>query len=153
MNDAMQQALERIVRYFESLSADSLGQLDEIYAANATFKDPFNEVRGLAAIRTVYAHMFEALAAPRFVVTGRWVAASGAVLRWQFDADGIRGRRAAPISFSGLTLCEFDAAGRITIHRDYWDAAEEVYERIPLLGGMLRLVKRRLRVPMAHGEG
>ena len=38
------------------------------------------------------------------------------------------------------------ADGRVAYHRDYWDAAEEVYEKIPLLGGLLRWIKRRLQV-------
>jgi hypothetical protein len=39
----------------------------------------------------------------------------------------------------------FAADGRIARHRDYWDVAEELYEKVPLLGGLMRLVKRRLR--------
>jgi hypothetical protein len=30
-------------------------------------------------------------------------------------------------------------------HRDYWDVAEELYEKVPVLGGLLRTIKRRLR--------
>lgn len=152
MSEAMHRTLDRVARYFESLTPDALHGLDDIYAPDAVFKDPFNEVRGLAAIRAVYAHMFEALVVPRFAVTGRWLAGESAVLRWRFDADGIRGRGAMPISFSGLTLCEFDASGHIAVHRDYWDAAEEVYERIPVLGALLRLVKRRMRVQIDAGS-
>ncbi|WP_413888997.1 hypothetical protein [Candidatus Aalborgicola defluviihabitans] len=33
--------------------------------------------------------------------------------------------------------------GRILDHRDYWDAAEELYEKLPLLGGLMRWLKRR----------
>jgi hypothetical protein len=30
-------------------------------------------------------------------------------------------------------------------HRDYWDAAEELYEKIPVLGGLMRWLKKRAR--------
>ena len=33
--------------------------------------------------------------------------------------------------------------GRITEHRDYWDAAEELYEKLPGLGSLMRWLKRR----------
>jgi hypothetical protein len=36
-----------------------------------------------------------------------------------------------------------DAIGLITLHRDYWDAAEELYEKLPLLGSLMRWLKRR----------
>jgi hypothetical protein len=28
------------------------------------------------------------------------------------------------------------------MHRDYWDAAEELYEKLPVLGGLMRFLKR-----------
>jgi steroid Delta-isomerase len=42
---------------------------------------------------------------------------------------------------SHLTLA---TDGRIAQHRDYWDAAEELYEKLPLLGGLMRWLKRRV---------
>ena len=35
------------------------------------------------------------------------------------------------------------ADGRIAMHRDYWDAAEELYEKLPALGALMRWLKRR----------
>ena len=29
-------------------------------------------------------------------------------------------------------------------HRDYWDAAEELYEKLPVLGALMRLLRRKL---------
>jgi steroid delta-isomerase len=31
------------------------------------------------------------------------------------------------------------------LHRDYWDAAEELYEKIPVLGSILRWLKSKLK--------
>jgi hypothetical protein len=31
----------------------------------------------------------------------------------------------------------------VAYHRDYWDAAEELYEKLPVLGGLMRFLKRR----------
>ena len=42
--------LERVVRFYETLSPESLARIGEVYAAEARFKDPFNDVVGLAAI-------------------------------------------------------------------------------------------------------
>jgi hypothetical protein len=41
---------------------------------------------------------------------------------------------------SHLTL---DPDGRISDHRDYWDAAEELYEKLPGLGALMRWLKRK----------
>ena len=36
-----------------------------------------------------------------------------------------------------------DAQGLVTLHRDYWDAAEELYEKLPVVGAMMRWLKSR----------
>ena len=138
----MQAAVDRIVARFESLSLQDLPLLAEIYTPDAHFKDPFNEVQGVAAIQAIFAHMFESLDGPRFVIRERIVQGGQCFLSWDFvfrmkrfstDEQVIRGG-------SHLMLA---ADGRIAVHRDYWDAAEELYEKLPVLGALMRWLKRR----------
>jgi ketosteroid isomerase-like protein len=134
-------AVTRLVRFFESFGPSDLGRLGEYYTEDAYFKDPFNEVRGLAEVKRVYAHMFEALDAPRFVVTSRVGGDAECFLVWDFHFR-FKGQ-AAPQVVRGTSHLKFAADGRVHWHRDYWDAAEELYEKIPLLGGFMRWLKRR----------
>lgn len=133
--------LDEIVRWFETLTPESVRRAGEVYAPDAHFMDPFNEVRGVEPIARVYAHMFEQVEAPRFAVTDRFLGDGGAVLLWNFAFGPSRARR----HLRGASHLVFAADGRIARHRDYWDAAGELYEKVPVLGGLLRLVKRRLR--------
>ena len=41
--------LDDLVRFFETLTPQSLERFPEFYTADAWFKDPFNEVRGVDA--------------------------------------------------------------------------------------------------------
>jgi len=132
--------IARIVEYFESLTPATVARLSEHYAANAWFKDPFNEVTGLEAIRRVFAHMYRQVEEPRFRVTDRVVAENGALLVWDFTFR--LGRRA--IVVRGATHLRFNGRGKVTYHRDYWDTAEELYGKLPLLGTLTRLLRRRL---------
>ena len=34
--------------------------------------------------------------------------------------------------------------GRIQSHRDYWDAAEELYSKVPVIGAVMRWLQRRM---------
>jgi len=36
-----------------------------------------------------------------------------------------------------------DSHNLIVVHRDYWDAAEELYEKLPWVGGLMRWLKRK----------
>jgi hypothetical protein len=45
----------------------------------------------------------------------------------------------------GATHIAFNSQGLVTLHRDYWDVAEELYEKLPVLGALMRWLKRRAR--------
>jgi hypothetical protein len=49
--------LARFRAYFQSLTPLTLTEIGQIYAADARFKDPFNAVQGLDAVRRIFAHM------------------------------------------------------------------------------------------------
>jgi hypothetical protein len=76
--------LAALVRWFETITPASVAELPMYYASDAYFKDPFNEVRGLAPIEGIFSHMFVAMHAPRFVVTGQVLQGNQAFLTWDF---------------------------------------------------------------------
>lgn len=132
--------LARLVRFFETISPRTLREeLSTIYAANARFKDPFNEVQGLSAIGKIFEHMFEQVDGPRFVVTTQLMQGDQAFLTWDF-LFRMKGRDQC---IRGATHFVFSETGAVTLHRDYWDAAEELYEKLPVLGALMRWLKRK----------
>ena len=139
--------LDRLIEFFETLSPATVPRFAEFYAADARFKDPFNEVKGVPAIERIFAHMFEQLEAPRFIVTGRYFGTDAAshevMLRWELRFRS-RAMGAGEPTIVGSSLLVFDPAGRICLHRDYWDAAEELFSRLPLLGPLTRALRRQL---------
>ena len=111
-------------------------------APDAFFKDPFNEVRGVGAIASIFLHMYERVEQPRFVITHRALNGPDAFLVWDFIFKMPR-ISDAPQGVRGATHLRFNAAGKVEMHRDYWDAAEELYEKLPVLGAFMRWIKRR----------
>ena len=135
--------LAPVVRFFETLTPASVADIGQIYAAAARFKDPFNEVVGVPAIERIFAHMFTALQAPHFVVTTQVLQGSQCFLTWEFR---FRFRSHQPEQeqvILGASHLVFGPDGLSTLPRDYWDAAEELYEKLPLLGSLMRWLKRR----------
>jgi hypothetical protein len=135
-------AVERAVELFETLSPQSLRQLKEIYATDARFKDPFNEVEGTDAITKIFEHMFASLHEPRFIVTGQVVQGMQCFLTWDFRFAFRRSRKQEQL-IRGASHLVFSSAGQITLHRDYWDAAEELYEKLPVIGSVMRWLKKQ----------
>ena len=134
-------ALEDLIAWYQNLRPETVAEAARYYAGDAQFKDPFNEVRGIAAIERIFRHMFVQVDDPRFVVTARFTGEDGAMLLWEFHFR-TRGFGAQAMCVQGASHLRFDAAGRVAEHRDYWDAAGELYARLPLIGAPMRLLLR-----------
>jgi hypothetical protein len=137
------QATENLATFFETLSPQNVAQLHTIYDAQARFKDPFNEVQGLPEIEQIFQHMYVALDQPHFVVTGQVVDGAQAFLTWEFRFRFKRFDTTTLQAVRGASHVVFNNQGLVTMHRDYWDAAEELYEKLPVLGGVMRWLKKR----------
>lgn len=140
-------AADHIQQGFEGLTLAGVDALVELYAGDARFKDPFNDVQGRGAIAHIFSHMFSQVDEPKFVVTAL-IAQNDALgtfpqifMRWDFSFLA-RGRLQ---TIRGATHFELNAQGLISLHRDYWDAAEELYEKIPVLGSLMRWLKSKLK--------
>ena len=136
--------LKALIDFFESISPESARELSRVYTDEVWFKDPFNEVTGIAEVSRIFIHMFEQVDAPRFVVTHSVLQGEHAFLTWDFLFRMKRGS-AGEQCIRGATHVRFAADGRVEFHRDYWDAAEELYEKLPVLGALMRWLKRKAR--------
>lgn len=135
--------VHRIVAFYERLSPSDLPRLAEFYTDDASFKDPFNEVRGVPAIASIFRHMFDSLEGPHFVVHEAMLEGRQCFLSWDF-VFRLRPADARAITVRGGSHLRFAPDGRVEMHRDYWDAAEELYEKMPVLGALMRWLKRRV---------
>lgn len=141
--DDARAATERICRFYETLTPQSLAQLAALYTPQARFRDPFNDVQGHTAITGIFEHMFTSLHEPRFVVTQRIVDGAQVFLVWEFRFRFRRFDTATEQVIRGGSHLQLAGDGRIADHRDYWDAAEELYEKLPGVGALMRWLKRR----------
>jgi ketosteroid isomerase-like protein len=146
--DVPQSLVDELVHAFEHLQATDIARMGDWYDEQARFKDPFKDVQGLAQIQAIFQHMFDNLEQPRFVVTACLVQGSACFLVWDFlyryktMQTGVEQR----IHGSSHLVFGLNTQGewRVQSHRDYWDAAEELYEKLPWVGGLMRWLKRRV---------
>lgn len=136
----MDKFIREYIQFFETLSPQSLGNIERFFATDAVFQDPFNRVQGTGAIRHVFEHMFATCESPRFSVTEQVSSETVAYLRWIFEFGPQNKRR----SIEGVSRVSVNPAGQITEHIDYWDPARQLYESVPLLGFVLRKFRQRL---------
>jgi steroid delta-isomerase len=144
--------IQRIARLFSALSPADVPHLVDHYCEDAEFVDPFNAVRGIASIEQIFQHMFERLDNPRFDVLTAFGDAGEAMLTWDFRfrfRNSWLQRRTDPDQrIHGATRLLFATDGRVCLHRDYWDAAAEFYEHLPLIGPVMRRLRQAGAAPI-----
>ena len=142
MSDLIANQLKSIQFEYENIEIDRVKQLVEHYAPDATFKDPFQLVQGREAIIHIFEKMFTQLNNPSFKVISAMHQGLEASLLWEFNFCFKRWDK-SPQSLKGVSWLKFNEAGLITSHIDYWDPAEGIYEKLPLIGSLMRFLKKQ----------
>jgi len=131
------------IRLFNQLDQLSVERLSAVAAPTVRFIDPFNDVTGYGDMMRVLQHFSDTVTAPHFNVSETAFIADTCFLRWEFS--GTLKQSGKPWCFPGVSELTLDTDYRVIRHQDHWDAATHFYEKLPLLGSVIRLIKRRIR--------
>ncbi|HEX7955251.1 MAG TPA: nuclear transport factor 2 family protein [Burkholderiales bacterium] len=135
-------AIEALLAFYESLTPDRVPEFGTYYAQDAYFKDPFNEVHCLNDIRAIFSRMFRQIADPHCVVREKVADENGLFLVWDLSYRMRSWKPNAQQVIHGVSHLRFNADAKVSYHRDYWDTGEELYAKLPLIGGAIRLLRR-----------
>ena len=138
------EAVKRVVDYWQTLSAARVSALSEVYTEDAYFRDPFNEVTGVDKLKHIFSDMFVRLHEPKFSITETIHQDNRVLMVWDFTYRIKTLKPELGRKIHGSSLIRFGADGRVNYHRDYWDAAGELYEQLPVIGSVMRWLKKRM---------
>jgi len=138
----VEQALGAYIRFYQELRPETVSRLDRLVVPDVHFKDPFNDFRSRDRMKQVFAAMFHRVEQPRFIIRDHAISQQMTYLRWGLSFRTPSSPR--PTTIEGMSEVKFDMAGQVTSHIDHWDAAEQFYERLPVLGWVLRQIKARM---------
>ena len=136
--------LSRFLALWSAINADTIDTLDQIYDDNIAFSDPLHHVQGLAVLRQYIANMYENVTEVRFSFGKTLVDDDQVCVEWVLRFAHPRLKGGDSIDIPGCSRLEFTAAGKVIRHRDYFDAGAFLYEHLPLVGSIIRALKRRL---------
>ncbi len=140
----LESAARAYAAFFETVTPETLPELRRLCAPAIRFRDPFNDLTGIDSFMAVFEEMYATVEVPRFAVLHQAFSGQVCYLRWRFTGR-LKGRK-INFEIEGMTEVQFDAAGLVIAHIDHWDAAGQVYEKIPVLGSLLRFFRRRIAV-------
>ena len=134
-----QHSLNSYIVFFEQMKREDLVRLPEFFADQARFKDPFNDVTGIEQINKVFHHMFEVLDTPKFIIYEAVLESDVAYIKWNFTGAS----NAKQLKLVGLSRVVFNDRGLVSEHVDYWDASEQFYMKLPVIGSILRFIRNK----------
>lgn len=145
-SDAERAALERFAAFFSSFAADRIDRLlPATYAEDVWFNDTLKTIRGSRELAHYLRESAAAVEDCRVTIEDTTRTSQGECLvRWKMMIRFKRFRRGVDTWTVGMSHLRFAADGRVAYHQDYWNAADGLYEHLPLIGGLIRMVKKRL---------
>lgn len=135
--------LERYIDLYENLSVEKIENCEDLLTATFHFHDPFNDIKGIDLYKKLLKKTLDDVKDPTFEVTHKLKEGDTVFLRWRFSGYvSLVGK----LDFAGMTEISLDQDGRIESHIDYWDSAQHFYQKLPIIGTILRLIRRPLKV-------
>jgi SnoaL-like domain len=139
-----------IIARFKTVNSDFstnnlAAHLPDIYAPEIYFRDPFKEVHGLPALQTYI--LKSATAVAEYQIDWQDLSAHDGdfYFRWVMTLKmTMEGKKVPASKHNGISHVRFGADGKVIFQQDYYDGAAFLYEKIPLIGGGIRLVKSKM---------
>lgn len=140
------EALERFRDLFNQMSSSSLGELGSVYSSDVEFADPFTRVSGLNELgdyfESAYANVIDCRFEFEDTIFGESTGSGqDACLSWTMHLRHKKLRKGARVTVNGISRLHLED-GKVTLHRDYFDAGQLLYENLPLLGSAVRMIRR-----------
>lgn len=128
--------LENYKNCFENLTTKNInGSLFKIFNQQVYFKDPFNEVRGLSEVQSIYRHKLSSLKDVEYRVHQMAGHDKTGYIEWRLYYQ----QGSKPIQINGLTKILLNDENKIIVAIDYWDPVEFIYSKNPFLNKLLKL--------------
>ena len=134
------EVIKKFKGYFTELDLEDIAALNEIYSDDVLFNDPIHEISGIENLKSYFKKLNENLIQGSFLFTDETITDNKAYLSWELTLKLKKPKQ--NVKASGISVLTFEQ--KITHHRDYFDAGELFYENIPILGGIIRFLKKKI---------
>lgn len=139
----MHPALTRFIElYRRDLAGVDMSIIRDIYSDDIEFIDPAHSIHGIEALVSYFNNMMHELTYCQFDIREVHELEGSATLCWTMTIAHPKLKGGKKIAVEGMTLIRFSQ--KVDFHRDYFDLGAMLYEHVPLLGSIVRFLKRGL---------
>lgn len=134
--------IDDFCRVYKGLDKNNLSQLGLVYSDNINFIDALHNLKGLEKLNEYFTHLYGHLLYCDFNIAEVIEDQGQASVVWTMKYAHPKINKGNAIYVDGCSHLKFNE--KIYYHRDFLDMGQMLYEHIPLLGGVIRVVKNRV---------
>ncbi|MBA6346625.1 MULTISPECIES: nuclear transport factor 2 family protein [unclassified Colwellia] len=134
--------LNNFVNVYQTLSTDNLDLLSKIYHRDVIFIDPIHELKGFDNLFEYFQNLYQNLSTCDFVITNIIAEKDQAAIYWTMSYQHPKLNKGKLITVIGHSHIK-GYEDKVIYHRDYLDLGAMLYEQLPVLGKLIKLIKQK----------
>lgn len=134
--------IENFVSVYQSLNIDNLALLKDIYHEDVVFIDPLHKVEGLTELEQYFSHLYSNVQSITFNIDESIEIDDKGFLYWTMIYCHPSLNNGKPINVTGHSRLKFKN-GWVVFHQDYVDTNAMIFEYIPVIGRLIKYLKKR----------
>ena len=136
--------IEKFASFYRDLTSMQVSELGLIYSPDVSFIDPIAKHEGLASVESYFTKLLDNAEHCEFEIhTIQAATGNDYFVNWTMHYTSTRINKGKPIDVDGITFLKIEK-NLIVFHRDYYDLGQMVYEHIPILGRLIKYLKKGL---------
>jgi hypothetical protein len=143
MTDQLPQMIAGVQDLYTNLTAVETADVARVYSNAIVFRDPLHQVEGIEPFCNYLNGLSQNLNYCRFEFIDTTTTANRSWLRWNMHYSHPAIRRGAGLTLEGTSLLQHKN-DKVVYQQDYYDMGAMLYEHLPMMGGAIRLLKKRL---------
>ena len=116
----------------------------KVYANNAFFDDTLTVHQGVVEIENYFLKTSRTMTSYQVTIDDVAKSNGNYYVRWTmvFAAPALSGGK--PVESIGISQIRFNREGKVVFHQDFWDSGKNFYAHLPVVGGAIGYVRKRL---------
>ncbi|CAM2974485.1 nuclear transport factor 2 family protein [Vibrio mytili] len=128
---------------YQKLNRSNLHLLNDVYHPDVVFEDAAHRLEGLPELSDYFQSLYANVISCDFDIHDHQQVGDVGFLTWTMFLQHPKLQKGSPIAVNGVSHLKF-SQGQVIYHRDYFDLGEMLYEHLPVLGSIVKTIKKRL---------
>lgn len=134
--------LDNFITTYSKLGTNNLHLLKEVYHQDIEFIDPMHHLQGLDELLNYFDELYTQVSHCQFAIEEVLEAESEAAIYWSMTFCHQKLNKKQPVKIHGHSHIK-SQDDKVIFHRDYLDLGAMLYEHIPVLGSVIKSLKKR----------